>query len=394
MKRIAIIGIGQTKFGEHWTRSLRDLSTEAGARALEDAGIGGKSIEALFIGNMSAGRFVEQEHLGALAVDQAGLIPIPATRCEAACASGALAFKKALNAIASDEHGIVMAAGAEKMTDIAESNVTSTLMGAGDQEWEASVGLTFAGLYALLAKVHMKTFGTTREQMALVSVNNHKNGVHNASAQFPFAITVEDVLNSSVIAEPLRMLDCSPISDGAAAIILASEEKVRELRKLDLLKKEPIWVVGSGQASDTLALHDRASLTEMMATKIASKKAYEQSALGPNDIDVVEVHDCFSINEIIAVEDLGFCEKGKGGKFVEDGKIAINGEKPVNTTGGLKSIGHPVGATGIRQLTDLTKQLRGECGVLQVNGCRNGLALNIGGSGATAVVHVLRKMDD
>lgn len=382
MTRIAVVGVGQTKFDEHWDKSLRDLSTEAGVLALKDAGLEGKDIQALYIGNMSAGRFIGQEHLAALAADHAGLTPIPATRCEAACASGGLAFRKAYMAIKSGEYDIVVAAGAEKMTDIKGTSAISTLMGAGDQEWESAIGLTFVGLYALITRAHMEEFGTTREQLAMVSVNNHKNGVLNPLAQFRNEITIKDVLNSPMIADPLRLLDCSPITDGAAAVILTSEKIARAFDK-------PVWILGSGQASDTLALHSRKKFTEMLATKVASRKAYEQAGLGPEKIDIAEVHDCFSINEILAIEDLGFCEKGLGGRFVEEGRIARDGEKPINTTGGLKAVGHPVGATGIRQIVDIVKQLKGVCGPMQVKGVNTGLALNIGGSGATAVVHIL-----
>lgn len=382
MKRVAVIGAGYTKFGEHWDKSLRDLSTTAGVLALNDAKMEGKNIQALYIGNMSGGRFIGQEHLAALAVDQAGLNPIPATRCEGACASSAIAFRDAYLSILAGEHDIVMAAGAEKMTDIKGTDAIAALMGAGDQEWESANGLTFTGLYALIARVHMKRYGTTREQMAMVSVNNHKNGALNPKAQFQFEITVDQVLKSSMIADPMTLLDCSPITDGSAAVILASEEVAKNF-------DNPIWILGSGQASDTLAVHDRKDITEMAATKVASKKAYEQSGLSPERVDIAEVHDCFSINEIIAVEDLGFCPKGEGGKFVESGAIAREGQKPVNTAGGLKSIGHPVGATGIRQITDLVKQLRGEYGPLQIKDANTGIALNIGGSGATAVVHIL-----
>ncbi|RLI98023.1 MAG: thiolase domain-containing protein, partial [Candidatus Aenigmatarchaeota archaeon] len=373
-----------TKFDEHWERSLRDLSTEAGAKAIEEAGIEGKDIKALFIGNMSAGKFIGQEHLAPLTADHAGLIPIPSTRVEAACASGALAFRQAYFAIKSGQYDIVVAAGAEKMTDIKGSDAISTLMGAGDQEWESATGLTFTGLYALIARAHMNKFGTTKEQMAMVSVNNHKNGALNPNAQFPKEITVDDVLNSTMIADPLSLLDCSPITDGAAAVVLASEDVARKT-------EDPVWVLGSHQASDTLSLHGRESLVEMKATRVAAKNAYQQTGLKPSDIDIAEVHDCFSINEIIAVEDLGFCEKGQGGKFVEEGNIARDGSKPINTAGGLKSIGHPVGATGIRQIVDIVRQLRGKYGRLQVNGASTGLALNIGGSGATSVVNILGK---
>jgi acetyl-CoA C-acetyltransferase len=385
-RKVAVVGVGYTKFGEQWERSLRELSKEAGALALADSKLSGKDIQALYVGNMSAGRFIGQEHLGALAADHAGLLPLPATRCEAACASGALAFRNAYLAIQSGKYDVVMAAGAEKMTDIKGTDAIATLMGAGDQEWESTVGLTFTGLYALMARAHMSQFGTTREQMAMVSVNNHRNGLHNEKAQFRYEITVDQVLKSAMIADPLTLLDCSPLTDGAAAVILASEEFARRI-------DDPVWVLSCSQSSDTVALHDRSSLTEINATKVASKKAYEESGLGPGKIDLAEVHDCFSINEIIALEDLGFCKKGAGGKFVEDGKISREGEIPTNTTGGLKSVGHPVGATGIRQLADLTIQLRGRYGLLQVNGARTGLALNIGGSGATAVVSILGNGD-
>jgi acetyl-CoA C-acetyltransferase len=384
MRRVAVIGIGQTRFDEHWEKSLRDLSTEAGALALNDAKIDGTSIQSLYVGNMSAGRFIGQEHLAALAADQAGLIPIPATRCEAACASGALAFRSAYLSILSGQHDVVMAAGAEKMTDLKGTDAIATLMGAGDQEWESAIGLTFVGLYALMARRHMEKYGTTREQLAMVSVNNHRNGVLNELAQFRKEITVDDVLRSSMISDPLRLLDCSPITDGAAAVILASEEAARKF-------ENPIWINASAQASDTLALHHRRSITELLATKVAAKKAYEQSGLGHEKIDLAEVHDCFSINEIMAIEDLGFCKKGEGGRFVEDGKIARDGEKPINPTGGLKSIGHPVGATGIRQIADIVRQLRGKAGRLQVKDARTGLALNIGGSGATAVATIFSR---
>jgi acetyl-CoA C-acetyltransferase len=381
MRRVAVIGGEYTKFGELWNRSLRDIITEAGKLAIEDAGIEKTSIKSLYLGNMSGGRFVGQEHLAALAADYLGLNPIPATRCEGACASGSLAFRSAYFEVASGKSDIVLVIGAEKMTDVSGGETTTTLAGAADQEWEASIGLTFPGLYALMAKRHMHDFGTTSEQLAMVSVTNHKNGALNPNAQFPFEITVEQVLKSPMIADPLHLLDCSPITDGAAAVVIASEEVAKKT-------ENPVWVLATAQASDTIALHDRIYLTELKSTKIAAKKAYKDAGLKPSDMDLIEVHDCFSINEIIGLEDLGFCPKGEGGKFVEDGKIARDGEIPVNTRGGLKSIGHPVGATGIRQIVDILTQLRGKAGPLQIKGARHGLNLNIGGSGATAVVNI------
>lgn len=382
MRRVAVVGVGCTKMDEHWDKSLRDLSTEAGALALQDASIDGKDIQALYIGNMSAGRFIGQEHLAALAADQAGLTPIPATRCEAACASGALAFRKAYHGILSGEYDIVIAAGAEKMTDIIGSDAVATLMGAGDQEWESSVGLTFVGLYALMANCYMKRHGLTREELALVPIKNHKHGVNNPYAQFNYEITVEDVLKSPLISDPLRLLDCSPITDGAAAVVLVSEKIAKRF-------ENPICVLGSGQASDTLALHDRKSLTSLQATKIAAKQAYYQAGLKPKDIDLAEVHDCFSIAEIIAYEDLSFAEKGKGKELLVNKETTIGGSIPVNTDGGLK-LGHPVGATGIKQIVEVVKQLRGTA-INQLKGANIGLTHNVGGSGATALVHIFGK---
>lgn len=381
MKRVGIISASQTKFGELWEASLRDLIAEAGRVAMASASLGPKDIEALYIGNMMGGRMSGQEHLAALAANQLNLHPIPSVRCEAACASGALAFRQAYLSVASGRHKVAMALGAEKMTDLKNEDVMTSLMAAGDQEWEAATGLTFSGLYALIARAHMHAFGTTQEQLALVSVNNHKNAVSNPNAQFRSEITVEDVLRSPMVAEPLHLLDCSPITDGAACVIIAEESIAKKF-------PNPIWVVASEQASDTIALHDRASFVEMLATKHAAAKAYSETGLKPKDIDVLEVHDCFSINEIIGLEDLGFCDKGKGGKFIEAGEIKHNGAIPTNTTGGLKAGGHPVGATGIRQLVDIAKQLRGEsCN--QLKNPKLGLALNVGGSGATASVNIL-----
>jgi len=380
--KVAVIGVGQTKFGEEWNKSLRDLAREAGQEALKDASLSSSVIQSLHVGNMSAGRFSGQEHVSALVADSLN-IKAPSVRCEAACASGALAFRSALHSIQAGSSNIAIALGVEKMSDLGVDQTTTTLMAASDQEWEANMGATFPGLYALIARAHMHQYGTTREQMALVSVNNHKNGSANKLAQFPFPVSVEQVLNSTMVADPLTLLDCSPITDGSAAIILASEDYVRQNNI-----ENPIWVAASAQGNDTIALHDRSSLTQMDSVKAAAKSAYEQSGLTPEKINFAEVHDCFSINELVAIEGLGFCNEGESGKFVENGEISLQGSKPINTTGGLKSIGHPVGATGIRQIVDITKQLR-ENSINQLNSVSNGLALNVGGSGATAVIHIL-----
>ena len=379
MKPVAIVGVGQTKFGENWHQSLKQMAFESSMAALRDAKIERKDIGALFVGNMASGRFTGQEHLGSVVAESLG-INVPAANCEAACASGALAFKQGWLAIQSGKYDIVLVTGVEKMSDVKVEEASLSLMGAGDQEWEGSAGLTFAGAYALMARAHMNKFGTTQEQLAMVAVNNHKNGAKNPFAQFKFPITMEAALNAPLVADPLRLYDCSPITDGSAALILASENAAKKF-------ESPVWVKTVEQASDTLALHNRASIVELRAAEIAAKKAYGVVNIGAGDIDVAEVHDCFTINEILCIEALGFSERGMGGKFVEQDKISIDGEKPINITGGLKAIGHPVGATGVRQLVDLTKTLRGD--MKEFQGAELGLALNVGGSGATAIVSVL-----
>jgi acetyl-CoA C-acetyltransferase len=380
---VAVIGVGMTKFGEYWHKSYRDLITEAGAKAIGDAGIDGKEVNAIFVGSMTPGLFIEQEHIGALVADYAGLTDIPATRVESACASGGLALRSAFLSIKAGVHDIVVVGGVEKMTDVSISHATVALAGAGDQEWEAFHGATFPALYALMTRRHMLEYGTTEEQLAMVAVKNHENGSLNPNAQFKNKITVEQVLNSTPIADPLKLLDCSPITDGAAVVILASEEKARKLTD------NPVWITGSGQASDTLALHDRKSLSQTAAAIKAGRIAYDMAGLNPDDIDFAEVHDCFTIAELMAVESLGFCGMGEGGRFTEDGETRLDGSKPINPSGGLKSKGHPVGATGIAQAIEAVIQLRGEANKRQIKGVHTGLTHNVGGTGASCLVHIL-----
>ncbi len=383
-RRVCVIGVGLTKFGEHWGKGFRELAIEAGIKAIEDAGISGKDIDAMYIGNMSGGRFIGQEHIASLIAGELGL-NIPATRVEAACASGGLAVRQAYLAVLSGKHDVVLVGGVEKMTDVKTSEAALTLVGAADQEWEGYHGVTFPGLYALMARRHMYEYGTTREQLAMVAVKNHENATKNPIAQYPYPITIESVINSPPIAEPLNLLDCSPITDGAAAIVVCAEDVAKKFT--DKL----VHIAGSGHATDTLALHDRESLTEIKATKLAAKMAYEEAGIKPAEVDVAEVHDCFTIAEILAIEDLGFVEKGKGGEFVEDGETRLDGSIPINTSGGLKACGHPVGATGVKQIAEIVLQLRGEAGERQVKDARIGLTHNVGGSGATAVVHILER---
>ncbi|MBN2066847.1 MAG: thiolase domain-containing protein [Candidatus Diapherotrites archaeon] len=385
MRSVSIIGVGCTSFGEHWQKSLRELVAEAGIQAVLTSGLVGKDIEAIYGGCMASGRFIAQEHIGALLADQLGLNPIPSTRVEAACASGGVALRSGFLSVASGAYDIVAVGGVEKMTEVSTSEAAIALGGAGDQETELFHGASFPALYALMARKHMHDFGTTEEQMALCSVQAHKNGMLNPNSQFHKEISVEEVMHSGYVASPLKLLDCSPITDGAAAVILCETEKARKMGI------PAVEIIGAGQASDSLALSGRKSLTEVAATKKAAEIAYKQANLGPKDIDVVELHDCFSIANIMAIEDLGFFKKGEGGKALEQGKTALNSEISVNPSGGLKC-GHPVGATGVKQAVEIFEQLLGKAGKRQVKDAKIGLAHNVGGSGATAVVHIMRRL--
>jgi len=387
MRSVSIIGVGCTKFGERWDASLRDMIAEAGVMAIEDAEITGEQIDALYVGNMSGGRFIEQEHIGALIADCAGLsrLHVPSTRVEAACASGGLALRQGVLAVASGYSDIVIAAGVEKMTDVSSGTAADALAAAADREWECFFGATFPALYAMMAKLHMRRYGTTQTQMAQVAVKNHHHACMNPIAQYHMEITVDDVLKSPMVADPLHVLDCSPISDGAAALVLAPTENARRF------SEAPIKIVGSAQASDTLALHDRRDLTTLDATVHAGRSAFTQAGIQPRQVDVAEVHDCFTIAEILAIEDLGFVEKGQGGKATEEGMTALGGRLPINTSGALKACGHPVGATGIKQAYEIALQLRGLAGKRQVDEAEVGLAHNVGGSGGTALVHIFTR---
>ncbi|MCL6089324.1 MAG: thiolase domain-containing protein [Candidatus Marsarchaeota archaeon] len=387
MRKVAIVGVGMTKFGEDWKRGFRDLILEAGKKALEDSNLHGAEIDGLFCGTMAPGPLIGQEHAGALLADWMGLNPIPSVRVEAACASGGVALRQGFMAVASGLHDCVVVGGVEKMTDVSGADVISALGGAGDQEWELFPGATFPAIYALAARRHMLEYGTTEEQMASVAVKNHLNGSHNKYAQFQNPITIDTVMKSKMVASPLKVFDCSPVTDGAAALVLMPLDKAKAHAEI------PVEIVASAQASDTLALHDRKSLTELNATKVAAKKAYEMAKVKPSDIDVAEVHDCFTIAEVMAIEDLGFVKKGTGGKASADGKTALNADISINTSGGLKACGHPVGATGIKQAVEISWQLRGQANGRQVENAEMGMTHNVGGSGATCVVHILKRAD-
>ncbi len=387
MRSVSIISVGLTQFGEHWDKNFKELIAEAGTKAIVDSGLERKDIQAVYGGCMASGRFIGQEHIGALIADQLGLNPIPATRIEAACASGGVALRNGYIAVASGLYDIVAVGGIEKMTEVSTEDAGFALGGAGDQETELFVGASFPALYALMARAHMEKFGTTEEQMAAVSVKNHSNAVHNPYAQFRNEITIEDVMKSGYIASPLKLLDCSPISDGAAAVILCATDVAKKMK----VAGKAVEIIASAQASDTLALAHRKNLWETASAKIAGEQAYKLAGVKSKDISFAEVHDCFSPAEIMAIEALGFCKQGEGGKFTEQGNTAIGGAIPVNTSGGLKAFGHAIGATGIKQAIEAYWQLNDMAGKRQVKGAEIGLSHNVGGSGATCVVHLYRR---
>jgi len=382
MRKVAIVAAGMTRFGELWESSLRDLFAEAGLAALRQAGA--DHVDSIYVGNMSAGRFVGQEHLGPLMADALGFAGVPATRVESACASGGAALRAAYFEVACGASDLVLAAGVEKMNDGAD--VTDILATAADQELEAYHGVTFPGLYAMIARAHMEAHGTTEEDLAWVAVKNHRHGALNPRAQFQREVRLEQVLASSMVAEPLRLLHCSPVSDGAAAVLLCPLDQARRFTDA------PVRILGSGMATAPMALADRADPSRLDAVHRSAAAAYAAAGIGPGDVQVAEVHDCFTIAEICCVEALGLVEAGQGGRAARDGVTAHGGRIPVNTSGGLKSKGHPVGATGIAQAIEIFEQLRGEAGRRQVEGARIGLTQNMGGSGASSVVHIFGRV--
>jgi len=383
MRDVAIIGVGMTKWGELWEKSLRDIFVETALLALEDADI--DSVDSMYVGSMSSGLFVGQEHIASLLADYLGQANIPSTRVESACASGGLALRLGYFEVASGVSDIVLVGGIEKMTDVSGYEATYALGTAADQEYEGYHGMTFPGLYALIARAHMEKYGTTREQLAMVAVKNHHNGSKNPLAQFPFEITVDSVLNSVMVADPLRILDCSPITDGAAAVVLCPVDRAKK-------KDKPVVkIAGNGHATDKIALSSRKDITWLEAVYKAAQQAYKEANKGPEDIDIIEVHDCFTIAEICVMEALGIVEKGKGGDAVEQGLTSLQGKIPVNASGGLKAKGHPVGATGVAQVVEIVKQLQGKAGERQVKKARVGLTQNMGGSGGSSVIHILER---
>jgi acetyl-CoA C-acetyltransferase len=383
MRPVAVVGIGKTSFGAFADRDLRSLAVEAGEKCLANANAKASQVEAFYLGNFAGPSFVGQNHLAPYVAGAMGITGVPATRFEAACASSGSAFYHAVMAVAAGIHDIALVSGVEKMTSQPTPKVAEILAGAGDSMGEVRAGATFPALFAMIARRHMYQYGTKREDLAAVAVKNHANGAKNPQAHMRKVVTLEQVMNGKPIADPLTVFDCSLVSDGAAAVLIVPLERASEFTS------KPVRVLGISQVSDHVALEAKDDITTFAAVRIAGEKAYRMAGLGPAEIDLAEVHDCFTIAEIIATEDLGFVPKGEGGAFASHGCTALTGSKPVNTSGGLKAKGHPVGATGVGQICDLVMQLRGEAGERQVARHNVGLAQNLGGSGATAVVTIL-----
>jgi len=383
MRPVAVIGIGKTPFGAFPGRDLRSLAVEAGEKCLKNGHTALSQIDAFFLGNFAGPSFVGQNHLAPYVSTALGIQGVPSTRVEAACASSGSALFHAFTGVASGVYDLVLVVGVEKMTSQPTPRVTEILAGAGDCAGEIKAGSTFASLFAMIARRHMHEYGTTREHLAAVAVKNHANGALNPDAQMRKIITMEQAMNGKPIADPLNLYDCSLISDGAAAVLLAPAERAGEFTD------KPVRVLGIAQASDFVALDQKPDITTFPAVRRAAGKAYDMAGVGPADIQLAELHDCFTIAEIIALEDLGFAARGQGGPFTLAGHTARTGDKPINTSGGLKSKGHPVGATGVAQICDLVLQMRCEAGERQVPRHSLGLAQNLGGSGATCVVTIL-----
>jgi len=382
---VSMVSAGISKFGKNEGLYARELFAEAVKEAFNRCPrLDPKSdIKAMFVGHMGEA-YEHQGHTGATTADWSGLLNIPATRTEAACASSGVALRSGIYAVLSGLADVVLVGGVEKMTHRSTAEVTEYLAMASDYPFEQYHGITFPGLYALMARAHMKQYGTNETQLALVATKNHYHGTLNPVAHMQKEISVETVLNSRPVASPLKLYDCSLITDGASCLILTKPELASKFTDA------PVNIIGTGQASDTIGLYERASLTSLLAAKLAAKNAYDMSSIKSDKVNIAEVHDCFTIAEIIAYEDLGFCSAGEGGKLVESGETRLDGSIPINTSGGLKAKGHPVGATGTAQAYELYLQLTGQADKRQVKNARIGLSHNVGGSGATATVHIFR----
>jgi len=381
MRDVSIIGVGQVPVGEHWDMSLRELGYGALSAALRDARL--ERIDALYVGNMLSGELTGQEHVGAMIADFAGLRGIEAVKIEAACGSGAAALRIGYIAVAGGLADVVAVMGIEKMTDKQGSTVTSALAMAADGDYEALHGLSFVSINALLMRRYMHEHGYKKEDFAPFAINAHANAMNNPNAMFHSRVTPKQFIEAKMIADPINLLDSSPIADGAACVILAPAAMAKEFTN------RPVRVRASAIATDSVAVHDRRDPLFLEGGAISAHKAYAMAGVGPNDIDLFEVHDAFTIMSALSLEAAGFAARGKGVGLALDGQIGLDGRIPITTLGGLKARGHPVGATGMYQIAEVALQLRGEAGAGQVSGARLGMAQNIGGSGATVITTIL-----
>lgn len=382
MRQIAVLGIGQTPIAEHWDKSLRVLAGEAVLAALADAGR--ESVDGLFVGNMLSGPLSLQENLGAMIADWVGLQGVEAVKIEAACGSGGAAVRAAILAVGSGEMESAMAVGVEKMTEPHHARTTAGLATAADSDWESAQGLSFVGINALVMRRYMHEYGWKRADFAPFSINSHANAVHNPNARLREAITEQDYDRAPMVADPIHLLDASPIGDGAAALLVVAAET------LERKGRPVVSFAGSASATDTMAVHDRHDPLWLSAAAESARRAYAQAGVGPEHIDLFELHDAFSIMSALSLEACGFAERGQGPRMGLDGEIFPAGRLPIATRGGLKARGHPVGATGVYQILEVVQHLRGEAGEAQVAGATIGMAQSIGGSGATVVTHILK----
>ena len=379
MRQVAILGVGQVPVREHWELSVRQLAAEAGRAALMDANI--SSVDAIYVSNMTSGRLNSQHQLGALVADQLGQWGVEAVKLEAACGSAGSAMRQGMIAVASGEMDTVLVIGVEKMTESPFTKTTAALTTAADADYEIVQGVTFVGLNALIMRRYMYEYGYTQADFAPFALNAHANGANNPNAMFQAPISQKTYEKGRVVADPITLFDASPIGDGAAALLLVAADKA----------PEAVRVLGSAVATDTLAIHDREDPLWLQAGELSAQSVYQQTGLGPADIDLFELHDAFSIMAALSLEACGFAERGQGVRLAKEGAILPNGRIPICTMGGLKARGHPDGATGLYQIAEATLQLRGTAGAAQIEGVRTALTQNIGGSGATIAAHILQR---
>lgn len=379
MQQVAVLGVGQTPVREHWDLSIRDLAVQASRAAMEDAGV--QRLDAIYVGNMTSGELSQQRHLGALVADFLGQWGVEAVKMEAACGSAASAMRMGLLAVASGEMEAALVVGVEKLTESLGAKTTAALATAADADYEVVQGVSFVGLNALVMRRYMHEFGYERHDFAPFALNAHANGAKNPNALFRAPIDQKMFDAGRIVADPISLFDASPIGDGAAALLLVPVAKA----------PQAVRVSGSAAAIDTLAIHDREDPLWLKAAEQSARRAYQQAGIGPEDVDLFELHDAFSIMAVLSLEACGFAERGQGVRMGQEGEIQPTGRLPIATMGGLKARGHPVGATGLYQLAEATLQLRGQAGAAQIEGARIAMTQNIGGSGATVVTHILEQ---